>query len=145
MRQSLWFSVPLEFASCRPRDEERPRQCLPTARRTQKTPFLPLAICIFLVVAVAVVFGQTLRHDFVNYDDHEYVYENRHVVNGLTARRLAGPSRSFHAANWHPLTWLSHMLDCQFYGPAMRPGAITPAACCCTPPPRCFSSSCCGG
>ncbi len=84
--------------------------------QTRKTPFLPLTICIFLAVAVAVVFGQTLQHGFVNLDDPEYVYENQHVFNGLDGAEIGWAFRSFHAANWHPLTWLSHMLDCEFYG-----------------------------
>ena len=62
--------------------------------------------------------GQALTHDFVNYDDNAYVYSNRVVAQGLTFRGLAW-AFSFHASNWHPLTWLSHMLDCQVYG--LRP------------------------
>ena len=65
---------------------------------------------------MAVVFGQTLQHGFVNLDDPEYVYENQHVFNGLDGAEIGWAFRSFHAANWHPLTWLSHMLDCEFYG-----------------------------
>ena len=79
--------------------------------------FLPsLAICVFLLAAVAAVFGQTLRYDFINYDDDHYVTENRHVTGGLGAAGIAWAFTTFHASNWHPLTWLSHMLDCQFYG-----------------------------
>lgn len=62
------------------------------------------------------VFGQTLRHEFVNYDDDTYVYENPTITAGLT---VAGVARAFthsHARNWHPLTTLSHMLDCQLFG-----------------------------
>jgi tetratricopeptide (TPR) repeat protein len=57
----------------------------------------------------------TLRHDFLAYDDQQYVTENRHVQGGLTAKEL-GWAFGFHASNWHPLTWVSHMFDCQFYG-----------------------------
>ena len=77
---------------------------------------LVLAVCIFLLAAVAAVFGQTLRHGFVNYDDDEYVYENRHIYPGLTTKGIAWVFSHEHTANWHPLTGISHMLDCQIYG-----------------------------
>ena len=73
-----------------------------------------------LLLAVAVVFGQTVGHDFVNFDDNEYVYENPHVAAGLTAAGDRLGLHPSHASNWHPLTWLSHMLDCQLYG--LKPG-----------------------
>ena len=74
------------------------------------------AVCGFLLLAVALVFGQTVGHEFVNYDDNQYVYENPQVAQGLTARGIAWAFTTVHASNWHPLTWLSHMLDCQLYG-----------------------------
>ena len=75
-----------------------------------------LAVCLFLFVVTLAVFGQTVNHDFVNYDDAIYVYENPHVTGGLTSQDIAWAFTSSHASNWHPLTWLSHMLDCQVYG-----------------------------
>ena len=78
------------------------------------------AVCGLLILAVIAVFGQTYGHDFINYDDNEYVYENSHVSRGLTRDGFAWALTSFHASNWHPLTWLSHMLDCQFY--QLHPG-----------------------
>lgn len=57
----------------------------------------------------------TLRHDFVDYDDQQYVTENLHVRAGLTLEGLRW-AFGYHAGNWHPLTWLSHMLDCSLYG-----------------------------
>ena len=62
------------------------------------------------------VFGQTLAYDFVNFDDHVYVYENPLVVRGLSPEGIIGAFTHTHALNWHPLTTLSHMLDCQLYG-----------------------------
>jgi tetratricopeptide (TPR) repeat protein len=67
-------------------------------------------------LAVVVVFGQTVNHDFVSYDDDIYVCDNSHVVRGLTGEGAAWAITAHYAFNWHPLTWLSHMLDCQFYG-----------------------------
>ncbi len=75
-----------------------------------------LGVCIFLAAAVWVDFGQTLHYGFVNYDDNEYVYENSFVQKGLTWSGIRWAFTSFSAANWHPLTWISHMLDSQIYG-----------------------------
>ena len=80
-----------------------------------RKPYLVPAICGFLIVAVAVVFGRTVQHGFVNYDDAVYVYENPQVASGLTSQSIPWAFRSYRS-NWHPLTWLSHMLDCQLYG-----------------------------
>jgi tetratricopeptide (TPR) repeat protein len=75
-----------------------------------------LLVCLGLVVVTWAVFGQTLTHDFVNFDDHVYVYENPLVTRGLTTEGIIGAFTHTHARNWHPLTTLSHMLDCQLYG-----------------------------
>ena len=73
-------------------------------------------MCGVLALAVWLVFGQTLHHGFVNFDDNEYVYDNLAVVPGLTLHGIAWAFTHTHASNWHPLTWLSHMVDCQLYG-----------------------------
>src|SRR5436190_1792925 len=75
-----------------------------------------LLVCLGLVAVTWAVFGQTLAHDFVNFDDHVYVYENPLVVRGLSTEGIIGAFTHTHARNWHPLTTLSHMLDCQLYG-----------------------------
>ena len=74
------------------------------------------AIGIGLTAITWIVFGQTLRHDFVNVDDVDYVLRNREVTRGLTMEGVVWALTHFHSSNWHPLTWISHMLDCQFYG-----------------------------
>jgi tetratricopeptide (TPR) repeat protein len=74
------------------------------------------AVCVFLVVIIGAAFGQALTNDFVNYDDGEYVYENPHVTGGLTLRGIGWAFTHVHAANWHPLTTISHMVDCQIFG-----------------------------
>jgi len=79
-----------------------------------------LGVCLFLAAIVWVVFGQTLHDDFINFDDDDYVYENPEVFQGLTLHGIIWAFARFHADNWHPLTWVSHMLDCQFYG--LNPG-----------------------
>ena len=75
-----------------------------------------LYVSVFLVAITWLVFGQTLGHDFVNFDDHVYVYDNPLVAKGLTVDGVIGAFTHAHARNWHPLTTMSHMLDCQLYG-----------------------------
>ena len=81
-----------------------------------QNPYVTPALCGFLLLSVVLVFGQTVRHEFINFDDNNYVYENPQVTHGLTAQGIAWAFTHVHASNWHPLTWLSHMLDCQLYG-----------------------------
>jgi protein O-mannosyl-transferase len=75
-----------------------------------------LGVCILLAAITWFAFGQTLRHEFINYDDDQYVFANPHVTRGLSLEGIVWAFTHFHSANWHPLTWISHMLDCQFYG-----------------------------
>jgi tetratricopeptide (TPR) repeat protein len=75
-----------------------------------------LGVCFFLVVITWLVFGQTIRYDFVNYDDNDYVYANSAITSGLTPQGIIYAFTGGHARNWHPLTTLSHMLDCQLLG-----------------------------
>ena len=75
-----------------------------------------IAICCLLVLGSVTVFVQTARHGFVNCDDNEYVYENRHIQRGLTPASAWWAITQAHSANWHPLTWMSHMLDWQAFG-----------------------------
>src|SRR5207247_2173148 len=75
-----------------------------------------LGVCIILVAITWLVFGQTIRYDFVNYDDNEYVYANPAITSGLTLHGITHAFSGRHARNWHPLTTLSHMLDCQLWG-----------------------------
>src|ERR1041384_2181013 len=79
-----------------------------------------LFVCLGLVAITWAIFGQTLTHDFVNFDDHVYVYENPLVIKGLSTDGFINAFTHTHARNWHPLTTLSHMLDCQVYG--LKPG-----------------------
>jgi protein O-mannosyl-transferase len=65
-------------------------------------------------------FWPVFSHDFINYDDPDYVTENPHVQRGLTWAEAVWALRTRHAGNWHPVTWLSHMLDGQLYG--LKPG-----------------------
>ncbi len=75
-----------------------------------------LAVCAFLLLAVFVVFGQTVRHEFISLDDHEYVSENPHVTTGMSVEGVVWALTQSHSHNWCPLTWWSYMLDFQLYG-----------------------------
>ena len=76
-----------------------------------------LGVCVLLVIAVLLVFGRTMQHEFVNFDDQQYFYANPQVQHGLTWSGVAWAFQSTYAANWHPLTWLSLMLDVELFGP----------------------------
>jgi tetratricopeptide (TPR) repeat protein len=72
--------------------------------------------CAALGFLTFAVFSPALSHAFLDYDDQQYVTENRHVQAGLTWPALHWAFTTHYASNWHPVTWLSHMLDCQLYG-----------------------------
>ncbi len=74
-------------------------------------------ICFLLAIITWAVFGQTLKYDFVNYDDNSYVYENDQIKSGVTLHSVAWAFTHVHAGNWHPLTWIAHMLNWQLFGP----------------------------
>src|SRR6266567_349295 len=75
-----------------------------------------VAICAVLVGITWLVFAQTTRHQFVTYDDPQYVYANPDVSAGVSLGRISWAFTHTIAGNWHPLTTISHMLDCQLYG-----------------------------
>ena len=75
-----------------------------------------LFIGLFLTAATLVVFWQVGNHDFINLDDAVYVTENVHVQRGFSRDSIVWAFTTPHAANYHPLTWLSHMLDVELFG-----------------------------
>src|SRR4029453_12580830 len=77
---------------------------------------ITIVIYLLLVGISLAVFGRTIRHEFVNFDDDLYVYNIPAIQAGLTIKGVALAFISPHAGNWHPLTTISHMLDCQLYG-----------------------------
>jgi Flp pilus assembly protein TadD len=77
-------------------------------------------ICIGLACATIAAYSQVHRHHFIDFDDGEYVFENYHVAKGLSLDGVAWALTTGHSSNWHPLTWLSHMADCQVFG--LNPG-----------------------
>jgi tetratricopeptide (TPR) repeat protein len=79
----------------------------------------PWLVCALLALAVLAVYLPVRGLGFLTFDDDYYVTGNPHVAAGLTTAGLRWAFTHIHSANWHPLTWLSHMLDCQLYG--LRP------------------------
>jgi tetratricopeptide (TPR) repeat protein len=73
-------------------------------------------ICLFLIFISLVVYLQVGSFEFVNYDTDRYVYENKYVAAGLTKKSIGWAFSTFYASNWHPVTWLSHMLDVEIFG-----------------------------
>jgi protein O-mannosyl-transferase len=72
--------------------------------------------CWGLALAVVLVFGQTVGHNFINCDDFSYVVQNNNVNSGFSWENVCWAFTTIHSSNWHPLTWLSHTLDVQCYG-----------------------------
>lgn len=98
----------------------------PNLRSTQKKPDTPmtaptgwqawLPVVLGLSLLVGGIYGQTLGFDFVNFDDDDYITGNPSVLAGLCGASIRWAFTTFHAANWHPLTWLSHLLDISLFG-----------------------------
>ena len=74
------------------------------------------AVCSLLALVTLIAYWPVTAHKFVHLDDHQYLYENPHVTPGLTWSGVLWAFQSGYAGNWHPLTWISHMGDCQLYG-----------------------------
>ena len=74
-------------------------------------------ICLFLIFSTLAVYWQVKDCEYVYYDDNKYVSENPHVLNGLTVEGIIWAFTTSQSSNWHPVTWLSHMLDIQLFGP----------------------------
>ncbi|MFB3130987.1 MAG: glycosyltransferase family 39 protein, partial [Rhodothermales bacterium] len=79
-----------------------------------------MVCCTLLSAAVLIAFGGLLDNDFIRYDDTLYVLDNPHVRAGLSPEGLRWAATARAAANWHPLTWVSHMIDVELFG--LRPG-----------------------
>jgi tetratricopeptide (TPR) repeat protein len=77
---------------------------------------IPFGICLFLVLMTLAVYYQVHDFSFVNYDDPEYVQLNPYIKNGVTLSAVKWAFTTGYACFWHPLTWLSHMLDWQLFG-----------------------------
>ena len=80
----------------------------------------PGCICVLLAVTTLAVYWPVGRADFITYDDIDYVVENKLIAQGLSWRGVVWALETGHSGNWHPVTWISHMLDVQLFG--LQPG-----------------------
>jgi tetratricopeptide (TPR) repeat protein len=80
-----------------------------------------IVVCVTLIFVTAALYWPVRHFDFVQYDDDAYVFGNPDVMRGLTWDGVVWSLVDAHDANWHPVTWISHMLDCQLFG--LNPGA----------------------
>jgi tetratricopeptide (TPR) repeat protein len=78
-------------------------------------------ISLFLVVITLALYWPVRTYDFVKYDDYKYAAANRYIQSGITSKSIRWAFTSGYASNWHPVTWLSHMLDYEIFG--LNPGA----------------------
>ena len=72
-------------------------------------------VCVALVALTIIVFWGVRSNDFITVDDHAYILQNPPVQHGVTLRSIAWAFTTFHSSNWHPLTWISHMVDWSLY------------------------------
>ncbi len=86
----------------------------------KRTLFFKALIFFLLFIGIVAVYWQVIGFEFINLDDPRYVTENPTIKQGITLQGIRWAFASVYAANWHPLTWISHMLDVQFFG--MNPG-----------------------
>jgi tetratricopeptide (TPR) repeat protein len=98
------------------RQRAKPRKAQQRPVRIPRQLLITSIISFLLAVLVWISFSPTLGGGFLNYDDNEYVYDNPHITGGLSLAGIAWAFTHFHAYNWHPVTTILHMLDCQVYG-----------------------------
>jgi len=77
-------------------------------------------VCIALLLGVLLAYAPVWDNQFTHYDDQDYVTENSHVQQGLTGESIRWAFTSQKASHWHPITWLSHMLDYELFGLSPR-------------------------
>jgi len=113
-------SVSRPSPSVRPRtlrrQMERARKAAVPSRPEPYSSLRIIGLSLLLVVGTLVLYGAVSTHDFINYDDKDYVLDNPHVTAGLSWATVRWSLTATDQANWHPLTWLSHALDCQLFG-----------------------------
>ena len=74
------------------------------------------SLFLLLSLLTLVLYLPTAKYSFINYDDPTYILENSNVTSGLNFNNIIWAFKSGYGGNWHPLTWISHMIDCKLYG-----------------------------
>lgn len=106
-------------------------KCTPTSKQNVSTDpadhksnpvkkYTIITISFFLTIALCFIYLQVIDYQFINFDDEQYVTENIHVISGLNLNNIEWAFTSTYASNWHPLTWISHMMDVYLFG--INPG-----------------------
>lgn len=98
------------------RQRERAGKATASAPSQKHSSAGTVAFSLLLIVVTIVLYTPVRSHDFLNYDDDVYVYHNTHVTVGLTWQAIRWSLTATEQSNWHPVTWLSHALDCQLFG-----------------------------
>ena len=94
---------------------KRPR-ALTSSKPFQSPAQRTLLLCLLLTTAVLVFYNPAIHNGFLNYDDDGYITANPHVRAGLTWATVKWAFTTYDQGNWHPLTWVSHALDCELFG-----------------------------
>lgn len=111
-RLEIFFGSPMRIPGSKS-EPVTPSVCAPVGAQTRFLAWLPAALLGLMTIAI---YWPATRHGFINYDDQAYVIDNVHVQAGLTLENLKWVFISPVDDNWHPITMLSHMLDCQLFG-----------------------------
>ena len=85
-------------------------------KRPLQTSFLKAILLCTIAAVIFLAYADVRHHQFLNFDDNEYVTENTHVNTGLTLPNLRWAFTFTGVSYWHPLTWISHMVDCELFG-----------------------------
>jgi protein O-mannosyl-transferase len=98
------------------RQRERAQKAAKRGRSTARPGWPIIALLGLLALGTLILYSPVHTHDFINYDDNDYILDNPHVTSGLSWETVRWSLTTNVQANWHPLTWLSHALDCQWFG-----------------------------
>jgi hypothetical protein len=89
---------------------------IPQPMKQERNKLYVISVCMVLVLTTIIAYEPVRHNDFVTYDDDTYVTENPNVNKGISRESILWAFTTLHASNWHPLTWISHMLDCELFG-----------------------------
>ncbi len=96
------------------------KEAEPSDRAARRQRFITVCLGLALAAATFLLYTPSAGFGFINCDDDVYVFNNEHVSSGLKLNNVIWAFSGPHASNWHPLTWVSHMADCQLFG--LNPG-----------------------
>src|SRR5205814_6580943 len=86
------------------------------ATKTRRLRTVDICIAAGLAVATLAVYGQLASHQFIAFDDKQYILNNPMVAAGLTWKGIVWALTTFYDSNWHPLAWIAHMVDVEMFG-----------------------------